>query len=63
MSIDYLKTERKLCKTSLANLKLRLDKATTKRERLLIESDIEVCKQQLADINFDIAIENIRRRT
>lgn len=63
MPIDYLKAERALCKNSLANLKIRLANCDNKRERLLIESDIEVCKQQLRDINFDIVIANMCTRT
>lgn len=62
MPIDYLKQERKLCIANLSSLKTDLKNCRCKRERLLIESDIEVCKQQLHDIGIEIAIRNFENR-
>ena len=62
MPIDYLKQERKLCIFNLSCLKGKLKNCNCKRERLLIESDIEVVKQQLHDIAVEIAIRNFENR-
>ena len=62
MPIDYLKQERKLCISNLSSLRNDLKNCSCKRERLLIESDIEVVKQQLHDIAVEIAIHNFENR-
>lgn len=62
MPVEYLKQERKICISHLSSLRADLRKCTTKRQRLLIESDIEVVKQQLHDISAEIAFRNFENR-